>query len=154
MAFVPDKTDRKILRILQENARISLKEIASKLYMSSPAVSARIAKLEDGGVLLGYHASVSPAYLGYPIKAFVNVEVNPKQKAEFYETISAIPNVVECNFVTGDYSVLIEGFFRSTEDLEHFVYSVQHFGRTKTLISMSTPVPQRPLPIQTGDTEG
>ena len=56
--------------------------------------------------------------------------------------------------MTGDYSVLIEGFFKSTEDLEHFVYSVQHFGRTKTLISMSTPVPQRPLPIRIADTEG
>ena len=114
MIQTPDKTDRKLLRILHENARTSLKEIASKLYMSSPAVSARIAKLEENGILQGYHASVSPAHLGYPIKAFVNVEVNPKQKAEFYETVSDIPNVVECNFVTGDYSVLIEGFFKST----------------------------------------
>ena len=146
-----DRTDRKILRILQENARISVKEIASRLFMSSPAISARIAKMEQSGVIRGYHADIDPAALDYPIKAFINLEVSPKQKQEFYAYIERIENVVECNCVTGDYSMLIETLFESTAQLDHFVYELQQYGRTKTLITFSTAIPQRPVPIRITD---
>ncbi len=147
MSYIPDKIDRKIMHLLQKNARISLKETALKLFMSSPAVSARITRLEEKGILRGYHAEVSPSDLGYPIKAFVNLEVAPRQKDEFIDYIKAASNVVQCDYVTGEYSMLLECYFPSTEELEHFVYSIQHFGRTKTMISMSTPVAYRPVPV-------
>ena len=143
-----DKTDRKILRLLQQNARMTVKEIASRLYMSSPAISARIAKLEEAGVIRGYHADIDPAFLGYTIKAFVNLEVDPKQKEEFYSFIENIDNVIECSFVTGDYSMLIETLFEDTSQLDHFVNRLQSFGHTKTLIAFSTAIPQRPVPVK------
>ncbi|MBE5995812.1 MAG: Lrp/AsnC family transcriptional regulator [Lachnospiraceae bacterium] len=142
-----DKTDRKILRILQKNARASIKEIASQLYMSSPAISARIAKLEESGVITGYHAQIDPAVLGYSIKAFINLEVDPKQKSEFYSFAEGVENVVECSYVTGEYSMLIEALFEGTEQLDHFVNRLQAFGHTKTLIAFSTAIPQRPVPV-------
>ena len=148
-AITLDKTDKKILRLLQQNARAPIKEIASKLYMSSPAISARIAKLEESGVITGYHAQIDPAALGYTIKAFVNLEVDPKQKAEFYHYIENIENVVECSYVTGEYSMLIETLFEGTAGLDHFVTQLQRFGHTKTLIAFSTAIPQRPVPIRT-----
>ena len=148
-AITLDKTDKKILRLLQQNARAPIKEIASKLYMSSPAISARIAKLEESGVITGYHAQIDPAALGYTIKAFVNLEVDPKQKAEFYDYIENIENVVECSYVTGEYSMLIETLFEGTAGLDHFVTQLQRFGHTKTLIAFSTAIPQRPVPIRT-----
>lgn len=103
-----DKIDLKIIQILQKNARTPLKEIAVQVFLSSPSVSARIEKLEQEGVITGYTAKVNPLYLNYHIKAFINLEVEPLQKPVFYPFIEAIPNVVECNCVTGDYSMLIE----------------------------------------------
>ncbi|MFR0943275.1 MAG: Lrp/AsnC family transcriptional regulator [Clostridia bacterium] len=61
--------------------------------------------------ITGYQVKLNPALLGYPIKAFINLEVEPVQKKEFYPYIEKVHNVVECNCVTGDYSMLIEGLF-------------------------------------------
>ena len=142
-----DNIDKKIIEMLQKNARVSIKDIAKEVFLSSPAVSARIEYLEKSGVISGYHAQVNPMFLGYHIKAFINLEVEPSQKKEFYPFIQAIPNVIECNCVTGDYSMLIEVAYRSTVELDHFINVLQQFGRTKTLIVFSTSVEHRDLPI-------
>ena len=74
-----DDIDRKILKLLQENARVSLKTIAEKTFLSSPAVSARIEKLERDGIIAGYHAQVNPVKLGYHILAFIHLDVTPEE---------------------------------------------------------------------------
>ena len=107
-----DDIDRNILRLLQANARTPLKEIAAEVFLSSPAVSARINNLENLGYIRGYHAEVDPVALGYHIRAFINLEVAPVDKKEFYPYIQNCQNVIECNCVTGDYSMLLEGMFR------------------------------------------
>lgn len=114
-------------------------------------MSARIEKLEHEGVITGYSAKVNPLYLNYHIKAFINLEVEPLQKPVFYPFIEKIPNVVECNCVTGDYSMLIETLFESTVQLDHFINELQQFGRTKTQIVFSTSVEQREVPIEIKD---
>ena len=116
-----DHIDAKILNLLRENARMPLKEIAEHVFLSSPAVSARIERLEKEGYITGYQVKLNPALLGYPIKAFINLEVEPVQKKEFYPYIEKVHNVVECNCVTGDYSMLIEGLFVSTIELDQFI---------------------------------
>ena len=138
-----DKVDKKIIQILQKNARTPLKEIAAQVFLSSPSVSARIEKLEHEGVIIGYTARVNPLYLNYHIK------VEPLQKPVFYPFIEKIPNVVECNCVTGDYSMLIETLFETTAQLDHFINELQQFGRTKTQIVFSTSVEQREVPVVT-----
>lgn len=143
-----DNIDRKIIKMLQKNARIPVKDIAKEVFLSSPAVSARIEHLEKSGIITGYHAQVDPMLLGYHIKAFINLEVEPSQKKVFYPFIQAIPNVIECNCVTGDYAMLIEVGFRSTVELDHFINELQQFGRTKTLIVFSTSVEHRDLPVR------
>lgn len=142
-----DNIDLKIIAMLQQNARIPVKEIAREVFLSSPAVSARIEHLEKNGVITGYHAQLNPMMLGYHIKAFINLEVEPAQKKEFYPFIRAIPNVIECNCVTGDYSMLVEVAFQSTVELDHFINELQQFGRTKTLIVFSTSVEHRNPPV-------
>lgn len=66
-----DHIDEQIIKLLHENARIPLKTIASQVFLSSPAVSARIERLEQAGIITGYTAKVNPAELGYHIKAFI-----------------------------------------------------------------------------------
>jgi Lrp/AsnC family leucine-responsive transcriptional regulator len=143
-----DNIDIKIINILQQNARATLKDIARQVFLTSPSVAARIERLEDEGIIEGYHAQINPMLLDYHIKAFINLEVEPSQKVKFYPFIKAIPNVVECNCVTGDYSMLIEVLFQSTMELDHFINELQQFGRTKTQIVFSTSVEQRAVPVQ------
>ena len=69
----------------------------------------------------------------------------PYQKKEFYPFIQSVPNVIECNCVTGDYSMLIEVAYQSTVELDHFINILQRFGHTKTLIVFSTSVEHRDI---------
>jgi len=142
-----DNIDKKIIGLLQENARASLKDIAKEVYLSSPAVSARIENLIRSGYIQGFHAYINPEKLGYHIKAFINLEVSPVDKKEFYPFIKKCKNVVECNCVTGDYSMLLEVLFPSTDELDQFIGELQRYGRTKTLIVFSTCVEHRGIQI-------
>ena len=135
-----DEIDKKILQMLQENARYSLKKIAESTFLSSPAVSSRIGKLEREDIITGYHAAVDPVKLGYHITAYVNLDVLPGEKLVFYERMAEIPNVLECSCVTGDYSMLLKVAFSSTMELDAFIGEVQKYGKTNTQIVLSTPV--------------
>ena len=88
--------------------------------------------------------------LGYMVKAFINLDMDPQRKPEFYPYIESCPHVVECNCVTGDYSMLMEVVFHTTSELDQFIGQLQHFGRTKTQIVFSTSVEHRGIPL--GDT--
>lgn len=143
-----DAVDKKILTILQKDARTPVKDIAAAVFLSSPAVSNRIEKLEKAGIISGYHAQINYLLFGYHIRAFINLEVEPKQKKDFYPYIKSVPNVIECNCVTGDYSMIIEVLFKTTVDLDIFINELQQkFGRTKTLIVFSTSVEHRDVSI-------
>ena len=133
--------------LLQNNARAPLKEIADHVFLSSPAVSARMARLESSGTITGYQAQVDAPKLGYMVKAFINLDMDPQRKPEFYPYIQSCPHVVECNCVTGDYSMLIEVLFGTTQELDQFINHLQQFGRTRTQIVFSTPVEHRGVPV-------
>ena len=141
-----DNIDRKILTILQDNARTPLKVIAEQVFLSSPAVSARIERLEAAGLITSYQAQLSAAAMGYQIKAFISLEVEPRQKPEFYPYIEKCPNVMECNCLTGDYSMLLKVCFHTTQELDQFINQLDQFGRTRTQIVFSTPVEHRGIP--------
>ena len=148
-----DNIDRRILTILQENARTPLKAIAEQVFLSSPAVSARIERLEQAGYITGYQAQLSSAAMGYQIKAYINLEVEPVQKPEFYPYIEACPNVIECDCVTGDYAMLIKVCFHTTQELDQFINQLHRFGRTRTQIVFSTPVEHRGIPAMEKEDE-
>ena len=142
-----DDIDRKILKLLQANARMSLKTIAEKTFLSSPAVSARIERLEKDGIIAGYHAFVDPMKLGYLFLAFFNLDVVPEDKPKFYAYANDVPNVLECNCVTGEYSMLMKVAFQSTMDLDIFIGQLQKFGKTSTQIVFSTQVGPRGVDV-------
>jgi Lrp/AsnC family leucine-responsive transcriptional regulator len=146
-----DHIDTQLITLLQKNARTSLKDLAKEVFLSTPAVSSRIDKLEKEGIITGYHSAINPFKLGYHITAFINLELAPDQKSEFYPYISAIPNVVECNCVTGTYSMLLKVIFPDTMLLDSFIGRLQMFGKTQTQIVFSTPVEPRGLSLS--DTE-
>lgn len=138
-----DEIDEKILTILQDNARTSLKDIAAEVFMSPTAVGARIDKMIEENVLEGFTTRINPEAMGHYIKAFINLQVEPEQKEEFYTFIDSVLNVVECNCVTGDFSMLIEVRFPTTSELDSFIGELQRFGKTKTQIVFKTCVKHR-----------
>lgn len=142
-----DQIDAKLIMLLQQNARVSLKELAKEVFLTTPAVSAE-SKTGKRRYHHGYSAKINPIKLGYHITAFVNLELQPTQKKIFYPFIEKIPNVIECNCVTGTYSMLMKVAFPSTIELETFIGRLQKFGKTQTQIVFSTPVQPRGLNIQ------
>ena len=149
-----DDIDKKLISLLQQNARMPLKVMAEQVFLSSPAVSARIERLEKEGIINSYEAKVNKDKLGYNITAFINLEIEPNQKAEFYPYVRSCPNVLECNCVTGNYSMLLKVAFKSTVELDVFIGKLQEFGRTNTQIVFSTPVEHRGIDISLINEDG
>lgn len=147
-----DKIDLKIIELLRQNSRTPIKQLAEHVFLSSPAVSARMENLEKENIITSYGVTLNYQKLGFPIKAFINLEVDPAQKPEFYEFIENCPNVMECNCVTGVYSMLIKVVFQSTQKLDTFISQLQQFGHTQTQIVFSTAVEHRCInPIDFND---
>ena len=138
-----DLIDAKILSLLEENARIPLKKIAEQVFLSAPAVSARIERLEKAGIITGYRAVIDQRRLGYHIAAFVNVVLSPERQKPFFSFIEGCRNVTECYHVAGPYSMLMKVNFPDTQQLDTFVAKVQKFGKTQTQIVFSTVVEPR-----------
>ncbi|MEY8441124.1 Lrp/AsnC family transcriptional regulator [Lactobacillaceae bacterium 24-114] len=149
-----DKIDKKIVNILQKNARTSLKELSRECFISSPAIAARISKLEKTGIIKGYQAAINFEKINFHVKAFIQVQLEPRQKKDFYPYVQAIPNVLECNCVTGDFSEVMEVVFPSTTDLDDFINDIQQrFGKTSTQIVFSTSVEHRGVQLNVPSTE-
>ena len=138
-----DETDLKILRLLQNDARISVKTIAEKIYASAPTVSSRIESLTKRGIIKGYYTDIDTSVFDNVIKSYIDIEVSPERKEELYDFLRASPQVVECDRVTGEYSLLVKVVFRNTVDMDKFINALQRFGRTKTQIVFSSIIEHR-----------
>lgn len=142
-----DAIDKKIIKILQGNARMPIKDIASMVSLSSPAVSTRIAKLEKDGIIQDYILRLNRERLGYHIIAYVQLEMEPSMKPKFHEEMRKCINVLECCNVTGQFSQILKAVFKSTNDLDAFLTRIQTYGRTSTHIVLSAHIPSRDLLI-------
>ena len=102
---------------------------------------------EKQGVIRAYTLDLDPLQLGHHILAYIHLDMQPTQKEEFYPFIAACSNVLECNCVTGNYSMLIKVSFASTQELDGFIGRLQKFGKTETQIVFSSPVPPRAIVV-------
>src|SRR6056297_3716301 len=102
-----DDTDRAILRELQRNARTPFSEIARRIDMSSATVHDRVNRMEDAGVIEGYHAKVDPKALDYGISAVVGLQVEQGQEDETLDRLEDIPGVQRVHLTTGSWDVLM-----------------------------------------------
>src|SRR5881396_331838 len=96
-----DQLDVKLIEALREAPRVGLLEIARRVGVARGTVQARLSKLEQGGVVTGYGPEIEPAAMGYPIAAFVFVELNQGRLAEAAEAARAVPEVLEVDAVSG-----------------------------------------------------
>ena len=106
-----DKLDRHILRILQQDGRISMKDLGEQVGLSITPCIERVKRMERDGVITGYHAKVNPAALGAKLLVFVEITLNQKSASafeQFRREVLQIPEVQECHLVSGDLDYLIK----------------------------------------------
>jgi Lrp/AsnC family leucine-responsive transcriptional regulator len=151
--LVLDPRNVRLLRLLREDPRMSLAELARRIGMSAPAVRERLVRLEEAGVVTGYRIEIAPAALGYPIAAFVRVRPMPGQLPRIAELAAQTPQVVECHRVTGDDCFILKIHVEALDRLDSLLDRFLAYGQTTTSIIQSTPVAARGLPLP-GDPVG
>jgi Lrp/AsnC family leucine-responsive transcriptional regulator len=142
-----DAVDVRILKALAEDARTSVAELARGVGLSAPSVSERVRRLEDAGVIEGYTVRINPRALGLALAAWVRVRPMPGQLKKVAEILSTLPEVVECDRITGDDCFIARAHVRSVEDLEALIDRLLPYAMTNTSVIQSSPVPRRPPPM-------
>ena len=144
-----DNLNRKILKCLQQNARQSNAEIGRQVGISSPAVSERIKKMEDLGIIEDYKTMVSPFDLGYQFKAIITLRAFMGKLKPFLEKVKTYDEVVNCYRITGDENIVMEVVLKNQKHLEVFIDQLISYGETKTQIVLSRVVKQNEIkPIE------
>ena len=146
-----DKLDRKILGILSLNARIPFKDVAAECGVSRAAIHQRVQHLIENGVIVGSGFHVNPKSLGYTTCTYVGLNLERgSMYREVVERISSIPEVIECHFTTGSYTMLVKLFAKDNEPLmdllNNKIQSIPGVVSTETLISLEQSI-KREIPI-------
>lgn len=148
-----DRVDLQLLELLQENGRISQHDLAKSVGLSAPAVSERLRKLEERGLIRGYTAILDPRRLGCDITAFISVGVSGSRNfSDFLDRVLELREVLECHSVTGQGSHLLKIRTHNTESLEQLLGDIQAWPGvqwTTTSIVLSTLKETGQLPLPT-----
>jgi Lrp/AsnC family transcriptional regulator, leucine-responsive regulatory protein len=142
-----DAIDARILDALVKDARSSIAELARMVGLSAPSVSERIARLEEAGVIEGYTLAISPKALGLPITAWLRIRPVPGQLKQVAEILQELPEIVECDRITGEDCFIARVHMRSIEDLERLIDRIIPYAMTNSSIVQSSPVKRRLPPI-------
>ncbi|MGJ4859024.1 Lrp/AsnC family transcriptional regulator [Labrys sp. KB_33_2] len=142
-----DEVDKRIVDILVENARISLKELAGRVNLSSPSTSERLKRLEERGVIRAFTVDVDPHALGYTLQAIVRIRPLPGQLQRVQGLIEEIPEFSECDKVTGDDCFVARLHLRSIEQLDEILDRLIDKAETNTAIVKAQPVKRRLPPL-------
>jgi Lrp/AsnC family transcriptional regulator, leucine-responsive regulatory protein len=145
---VLDDTDERIIVELQKDARLTMTELGRRVNLSSPAVTERVRRLEDAGVILGYRAIVAPRAVGYPLEAFITLgSYGVKQGGgpKLARALSRFPEILEFHVVTGEDCGILRVVVEDTNHLQDLLERLAPIGRTATSIILSSPIVSRPL---------
>lgn len=142
-----DAVNLRILEELQRDPRLTMSELGRRIGMSSPAVTERVRRLEESGVIRGYRLDLNPVALGLPIAAYIRIRPDPGQLPRVAELARQIPEVVECHRVTGEDCFVLKVHIPAIDQLDRLLDSFLLYGSTTTSIIQSSPVPLRPPPL-------
>lgn len=150
-----DKTDKRILQILQGNARITNKELSSQLGLSPPPTLERVKKLENAGYIKGYTAILDPEMIELGTTMMVSVTLHQhSQKSidEFHRAVANLTEVMECYHVTGEDDFLLKVVCKDIKEYENFVREklakLNSLGKIKSSVVLSTVKMEREYPVE------
>lgn len=138
-----DDVGWRILNELQLNARLSFTELGRRVGLSTPAVLERVRRMEDGGIILGYHAELDRAKVGMPITAFIRLSVVGDMLQKVIAVAERLDEVLECHRVTGTDSFVIKVGVSSVEHLQELFDKFSPYTATTTSIILSSPITRR-----------
>ncbi len=143
-----DAIDWSILEALQDDARLSFRELAKRVHLSAPATTARVHALERDGVITGYRAVVDPTVAGRPIEAFVRLTTTTttnRSVGAIEDVARRHSGVLEVHQVLGDCDVVLRVALPTLAELDALVTELGDFGQTTTTVIASSPVARRAL---------
>jgi Lrp/AsnC family transcriptional regulator, leucine-responsive regulatory protein len=135
---IPDDVDLRLLEVLQGDGRASYADLARAVSMSASAVTERIRRLEEAGVITGYSAVVDRERLGLDILAFVRLRYPTANYKPFHDLVAATPEIVEAHHVTGEDCFVLKVLARSMRHLEHTTGRIAGLGPVTTTIVYSS----------------
>lgn len=138
-----DQIGMNILRELEMNARSGFSEIGRRVGLSSPAVADRVYKMEEAGIIRGYHADINPGVFGRDIMAFITLTTRPENYPKIYRFAEEQKEILECHHISGNESLLLKVVSGSIPQLNSLVEKLGLFGETKTSIVFSSPVQKK-----------
>lgn len=146
-----DETDREILRALQRDARTPFSEIARQIDMSSATVHDRVKRMEEAGVIRGYHADVDPQAVGLGVSAVVGLRVEQGREEEAIDRLREVDGVQEVMLTTGEWDVLMRVYAPTTDDLRELMFErvaqMEGFSRSQTMVVLGTEYESYELPL-------
>ena len=147
-----DAIDDRILTELQENGRLTMKALAERIGLSSPAMIERVRRLEERGVISGYRAVIAPGALGRPLSAVILADVPPTETAAFVQAAQGQSAVVECHRLTGAANYLVRAHVAGTDELQALLDRLGATGaRCNASVVLSSPVEWRGVASTTGE---
>ncbi|MFJ3045505.1 Lrp/AsnC family transcriptional regulator [Herbaspirillum chlorophenolicum] len=138
-----DDIDRSIISLLQADARMSTKALAEHIGLSAPSAAERLRRLEERGVIRAFTIDVDPRALGYSLQAIVRIKPLPGKLHAVQKLLEAIPEISECDKVTGDDCFIARLHLRSIEHLDFILERIVDKAETSTAIIKSQPVTRR-----------
>jgi len=141
-----DSINKKIVRLLSENSRITVSELSKLVHLSAPAVKERIDKLEQQQAILAYSLKTDPEALGYAISGFVQASVIPGKEAQFKKMLSTSLCITECYNVTGEKAFVFRVCVRTMSELDELLESLSSLCKTETSLILSETISPR-LPL-------
>jgi Lrp/AsnC family leucine-responsive transcriptional regulator len=135
-----DQIGLKILSVLQADARMPLSRIGKKVGLSAPAVAERMRKLEETGVIKGYHAKIAPEAIGRSVSAFIKLTTDPMNYKDVKSLASQMHQIIACHHISGEGSFIIYVQVEDLPALEAVVECLSPYGQTQTSIVLSTAV--------------
>ncbi|WP_243293219.1 Lrp/AsnC family transcriptional regulator [Geothrix mesophila] len=144
-----DEVDQRLLTALAKDARMSLKDLASQVGLSSPSVSERLRRLEERGVIRAFTIEIDPQLLGYQLQAIVRIRPLPGKLQIVQKHLEGVPEICECDKVTGDNCFIARLCVRSIEQLDRILDRIADKAETNTAIVKSHPVRRRLPPLGT-----
>ncbi len=142
-----DEADAKIIEALIGDARMSLKDLAAQVGLSSPGVSERIRRLQERGVIRGFTAEIDPKALGYSLQAIVRIRPLPGKLHIVQQLIQDIPEFCECDKVTGEDCFVARLAVPTIEELDGILDKISDKAETSTSIVKAQPIRRRPPPL-------
>jgi Lrp/AsnC family leucine-responsive transcriptional regulator len=142
-----DDVNLRLIDELQRDARIGHAELGRRVGLSAPAVAERLQRLQETGVITGYHAAVDPRALGLSLSAILRIRPSPREIPKVAQLARDTPEVVECHRITGDDCFFMKLHVRDVEHLETVIDAFAFYGQTTTSIMQTSPVPHRPIGV-------